>query len=114
VERRLVSLLVAEVLVVLVVVDLEVLALVRQDLVQHLLAAVAVTAALLMGLAAVLGAVLGGTEQEALGQVDRAIMAVRQVPDHPMRLLVVVVLEVLAALLQIIVPAVMAAPEALG
>jgi hypothetical protein len=110
----LVSLLVAEVLGVLVVVDLEVLALVRQDLVQHLLAAVAVTAALLMGLAAVLGAVLGGTEQEALGQVDRAIMEVQQVPDHPMRLLVVEVLEVLAALLQIIVPAVMVAPEALG
>ena len=109
-----VSLLVAEVLGVLVVVDLEVLALVRQDLVQHLRAGVAVTAALLMGLAAVLGAVLGGTEQEALGQVDRVIMAVRHVPDHPMRLLVAEVLEVLVALLQIIVPAVMAAPEALG
>ena len=40
-----VSLLVAEVLGVLVVVDLEVLALVRQDLVQHLRAGVAVTAA---------------------------------------------------------------------
>jgi hypothetical protein len=106
--------LVAEVLGVLVAVDLEVLALVHQDLVQHLRAGAAVTAALLMGLAAVLGAVLGGMEQEALGQVEKAIMAVRQVPDHPMRLLVAEVLEVLVALLQIIVPAVMAAPEALG
>jgi hypothetical protein len=88
VEQRLISLLVAEVPGVLVVVDLEVLALVRQDLVQRLRGEAAVTVVPLMGLAAVLVAVLGGMEQEALGQAEKAIMEVQQVPDHPMRLLV--------------------------
>jgi hypothetical protein len=87
---------------------------IRQGLVQHLLAAVVGQVEHLMAQAAVLVAVLDTTQVEVLEQAGKGIAEVRQTVLHHTLLLVAAVQALVAGLLQVVVPAVMVALEALG